>query len=192
MSRPREFNPDDALERAMITFWAKGYHDTSMRDLIDATGVNQYGLYSAFGSKRGLFFEALRHYQRTIISDAVSTMKRAADPIHGIRDGFARLATLLRGDKALGCMMCNTAIELAPYDAEAAAIVQKSRAQLQAAFQARLDEAHANGAISYETGTAVTAAYLATTAFSIGMMVRLGCSDDDVAAYLETALSILR
>ncbi|WP_205760855.1 TetR/AcrR family transcriptional regulator [Luteolibacter luteus] len=62
MGRPREFDPDEALEKALRVFWAKGYEGTSMTDLTEAMGINKPSLYAAFGNKEALFRKALDRY----------------------------------------------------------------------------------------------------------------------------------
>ena len=71
MARPKEFEPDEALERAMHQFWATGYHDTSIRDLVARTGVNYYGLYGEFENKRGLFLASLDLYAKTVTAAVI-------------------------------------------------------------------------------------------------------------------------
>ncbi|MFP5296803.1 MAG: TetR/AcrR family transcriptional regulator, partial [Alphaproteobacteria bacterium] len=68
--RPRSFDRDQALTRAMEVFWAKGYADASMAELTAAMGVSAPSLYAAFGSKEQLFREAVELYQRTQGADA--------------------------------------------------------------------------------------------------------------------------
>jgi TetR/AcrR family transcriptional regulator, transcriptional repressor for nem operon len=63
MARPREFDGDVALERAMQAFWAKGYKATSLDDLCGATGLSRSSLYSAFGGKRALLHQSLARYE---------------------------------------------------------------------------------------------------------------------------------
>ena len=60
--RPREFDRDLALQQAMLAFWQHGYEGTSMADLVAATGLASARLYAAFGSKEGLFREAVERY----------------------------------------------------------------------------------------------------------------------------------
>ena len=75
MARPKEFEPQEALDKAMRQFWAKGYHDTSIRDLTARTGVNQYGLYGVFGNKLGLYLSALDRYRDTVTAEALEMLR---------------------------------------------------------------------------------------------------------------------
>src|SRR5919106_1320568 len=63
--RPRSFDKDAALGRAMEVFWVKGYEGSSMSDLTAAMGIASPSLYAAFGSKEELFRQALKHYSDT-------------------------------------------------------------------------------------------------------------------------------
>src|SRR5580704_13875517 len=62
MGRPREFDTDAALEKAMRLFWAKGYEGTSVGDLTETLGISRPSLYAAFGDKQALFRAALERY----------------------------------------------------------------------------------------------------------------------------------
>src|SRR6267154_3085880 len=62
MGRPRAFDMDQALERALQVFWRKGYEGTSLTDLTEAMGINPPSLYAAFGNKEGLFHKAVERY----------------------------------------------------------------------------------------------------------------------------------
>lgn len=55
MPRPRQFDPEVLLEGAMHIFWEKGYEATSIRDIVEKTGVNQFSIYNVYGDKQGLF-----------------------------------------------------------------------------------------------------------------------------------------
>lgn len=79
--RPRGFDRDEALDRAVRLFWRKGYEATSVRDLSDELGIGQPSLYHAFGGKRALFDEAVAAYGRTyggFIDEAVTEEPTAA------------------------------------------------------------------------------------------------------------------
>src|ERR1700737_2538375 len=62
LGRPRSFDIDGALDRALQVFWRKGYEGASLSDLTKAVGVNRPSLYAAFGDKKALFRKALNRY----------------------------------------------------------------------------------------------------------------------------------
>lgn len=192
MPRAKEFEPEEALTKAMHQFWAKGYHDTSIRDLVERTGVNYYGLYAVFESKHGLFLAALDQYRKTVTAEIVSALKRPGPLQATIRGAFDRLIELMTtADGKVGCLMANTATEVAPYDAEAAARVQAHMRQLRDAFRARLLEGQASGELGPEKDGDALAEFLATTMYSTGFLVRSGASDAQVRRYVDTALTTL-
>lgn len=192
MGRPREFDPDEALDKAMHLFWSKGYFDTSIRDLVAQTGVNYYGLYDAFESKHGLFLAALDRYRDTVTRD-IGAALHAAEPG---RDAIAAALTTARDrvqalEPGVGCLMCNTAIELAPHDAEAAEKVQSHMTRMRDAFETVLRTAQASGAIAADKDVPALAEFFATTISSIGLLLRAGCDTALVDRHIRTALSLL-
>ncbi len=193
MARPKEFDPQEALQKAMGLFWAKGYHDTSIRDLVERTGVNYYGLYGEFESKHGLFLAALDLYRDTITTELLRALRGPGPVREVIAKAFDQLLDMMKtGDGNVGCLMCNTAIELAPYDADSAAKVRAHRAQLQQAFHRLLTEGKAAGELDETADADALAAFLATTAYSLGLLLRSGASDAEAKGHLETALSLVR
>jgi len=192
VARPKEFEPEEALEKAMHQFWAKGYHDTSIRDLVDRTGVNYYGLYGEFDSKHGLFLAALDHYRKTITAEALRELKKPGPMLQAIARTFARLSESTRTeDGRVGCLMCNTAVEMAPGDAESAAKVKAHTKLLQDAFRARLAEGQAVGELAADKDLTALAEFLATTVYSAGFLTRSGFSEAHVRRYVRTALAVL-
>ena len=70
MARPRQFDPDEVLDRSMREFWERGYRETSVDDLVNATGVRPGSLYDAFpGGKRRLFLDALDRYSKLVVPE---------------------------------------------------------------------------------------------------------------------------
>ena len=190
MARPKEFEPQEALEKAMQQFWAKGYHDTSIRDLVDRTGVNYYGLYGEFENKRGLFLAALDHYSGTVTAEIVRQITRPGPLAAGLKRTFDRLLDLMQTDDGrVGCLMCNTAIELAPYDSDAAEKVTANMATLRQAFGAKLSEGRKAGELAKDKDVNAMAEFLTTTALSVGFLVRAGCDDGYIRRHIRTALT---
>ena len=117
MSRHREFNEPEALEEAMITFWQKGFDETSYDDLVKATGVSRYGLYTAFGDKKEFFLRTLDHYLDSNRQEMLGPLLEKDASLGAIRAHFGRLVEKIDDpERRVGCMLCNTAIELAQFD----------------------------------------------------------------------------
>lgn len=136
--RPREFDTDVAVERAMGVFWSSGYHGTSLPDLLEATKLSRGSLYAAFGDKHGLFLRALDRY----IDDALVRLDTELDPrenaLAGLRTclaGYVDRTSGIAGRR--GCLVVATAMELAAHDP---AVEQRIR-RFFSAMEARLTEA---------------------------------------------------
>jgi len=79
MARPRQFDPEDVLEQSMHAFWQRGFHDTSVDDLVAATGVQPGSLYNAFkGGKRELFLGSLARYSALVVPEKLGALERPA------------------------------------------------------------------------------------------------------------------
>lgn len=188
MPRPKEFDPEDALEKAMHTFWAKGYYDTSVRDLVTATGVGPYGLYSTFEDKHGLYLAALDRYRDTVTRALLDELK-TQDGLVAIRSAFDRALEIMRKDhEHIGCLMCMTAVELAPHDRQAADKVARHMALLTKAFRGAVEQAMRAGDIKDGKDPETLAEYLTTTLYSTGVLLRAGQSAAYVQRHVRTAL----
>ena len=192
MARPREFEPEEALDKAMRQFWSKGYHDTSIRDLVEATGVNYYGLYGVFENKHGLFLAALDRYRDTVTKEILAQLKQPGPVKDVVAQTYEHLLNIGQSRSGpIGCLMCNTAVELAPEDPEAANKVHANMAQLRGGFHAKLAEAQQNGELAVERDIGALAEFLTTTVYSLALLVRSGCDEAYVRRHIGTAVSLL-
>lgn len=140
IGRPREFDLDEAIDRAMRVFWSKGYEGASLDDLLQAMEIGRGSLYKAFGDKRSLYHAALRRYDAEVIGRSVRELR------HGAGDGKARITRMLlgvgdaaeNGAERKGCFLCNASVDQAPNDPEVAAAVRASIERLDAAFSEAL------------------------------------------------------
>lgn len=113
MPRVEEFDKESVLQSAMNLFWEKGYHATSMQDLVDATELNRSSLYNSFGSKLELYQQSLNYYQRQTSGIFQKALVKAKDPLHAIRLIFESfLPEMLADDQEKGCFVLNCRTEM--------------------------------------------------------------------------------
>ena len=193
MARPKEFDPETALGKAMGVFWHRGYANTSIDDLVEGTGVNRYGLYSTFGGKRELFKTALRQYYRHMARRFQSDLRREDASLPEIREFFEGLAELVRsGQGRDGCMICNTATELAPHDAEIGGMVRDLLDDLGGVFSRALDNARERGEVSAVIDPGKTGHYLVGVLQALAVLGRASVDEQTISDIIEVALSRLQ
>lgn len=116
MARPRAFDETAVLDAAMSCFWGRGFEATTVKDLVETTGLNAASLYNAFGDKRALYQKVLDHYVDTRVLDRMRRCE-ATPGRDAIEAFFAEiLARSLADPDAKGCMLVNAAIDVAPHD----------------------------------------------------------------------------
>jgi len=143
--RPRAYDPDTALEQALIAFWRSGYAGTSLDMLSEATGLNRPSLYSGFGDKLELYLKAMQKFQtRAAQHFAAALEARAGDSSLGERierylDAAIDLYTSPEEGEATGCAVLSTAAAQALTVPEVgqllARVLEDMDAQVQACFQ---------------------------------------------------------
>jgi TetR/AcrR family transcriptional regulator, transcriptional repressor for nem operon len=171
MARPRQFDPEDVLERTMRAFWERGYRETSVDDLVALTGVRPGSLYNAFpGGKHGLFLEALDRYSRLVVPEKLGALERPGAGLAELRAYFDGLIEdLTTRDGQMGCLMVNSAMELAAVDSEVGALVRGHMARLERNAERALRNAKRRGEIPKGIDPRAKAAQLMAT--GMGLMV---------------------
>lgn len=112
MARKATFDRDDVLKRARDLFWRKGYHATSLKDLEQALELKPGSIYAAFGSKEGLFSEALKVYARGSRSGLQEALEGGQSPLEALADHARGLASLCDTESpARACMLVKTILE---------------------------------------------------------------------------------
>lgn len=135
MGRPREFDETEALDAAVACFWEHGYEATSIRELAGRMGLTGASLYNAFGDKRALYRKALDHYIDASFADRVRRLEGTLPPLEAIRAFFGEIIRRSLDDpRRKGCMLINSALEVAPHDPEFRRVVTEVLAQIEAFF----------------------------------------------------------
>lgn len=134
MARPREFDEATVLTLAVERFWEHGYEGTSIRDLAKAMGLTTASVYNAFGDKRAVYRRALDFYVQQSFMDRVGRFE-VLPPRAALEAFFGEIiARSLEDTKRKGCMLVNSALEIAPHDAEFQRVVADVLVQVEAFF----------------------------------------------------------
>lgn len=192
MARNREFDPKEALEKAMMVFWQKGYVDTSIDDLVDATGVSRYGLYAEFGSKRGLFLASLDYYQENAVQAFFGIVEQAGAALPEIRLYFDKILDFYSQPAGkLGCLMCNSATEVAPHDKGVKEKINGAMERMTTGFGVALTNAKKRGEVKSKLNIKQAADFLTGVLLGASVMVRSGANKNMISNTVEMSLASL-
>jgi TetR/AcrR family transcriptional regulator, transcriptional repressor for nem operon len=127
MARPKEFETERVLDKALEVFWNRGYCATSVQDLVDGMGINRQSIYDTFGDKHALYLLTLEHYIDEQAKLLISLLSQPGSVKNNLRQAFEDAANNLACDKnRKGCMVVNSTIELAPHDKAIAELITKN------------------------------------------------------------------
>ncbi|WP_037855275.1 TetR/AcrR family transcriptional regulator [Streptomyces sp. NRRL S-340] len=184
MARPRAFDTDLAVERAMSLFWTKGYHGTPLPLLTARLGIGSGSLYAAFGSKDGLYARALEHYCAGLVADVARRMGSGTDIRTALRTLLLALVTDDLADPERGCLLVNAATERAAHEGTVAR-VRAAMAAVEAVLTGALEHARERGELAPGRSPVELARFLVT--FIQGLHVMGNARAD--RGFLENAVS---
>ncbi|MFJ9809732.1 TetR/AcrR family transcriptional regulator [Streptomyces sp. NPDC101158] len=175
--RPRGFDLDHALDAAMATFWDKGYAGTSAQDLVDSTGLGRGSLYNTFSSKRGLFEAALRRYD----SEWTSRVTRLLEEGEGPARERIRSVLLSVVDEETtetpehrGCLVVNTAMEMAGQDPEITEHVRDTFTRMQTALRVSIEQGQRDGSMPRDQEPRTLAVFLLNSMYGLRVLGKVG------------------
>ncbi|HET9036191.1 MAG TPA: helix-turn-helix domain-containing protein [Myxococcaceae bacterium] len=189
MARPREFDVDEALDRATEVFWARGYEATSVQDLVDALGVNRASLYATFGDKAQLFSAVIQRYRdnvNAVIADALAPPAAGAAAVRAWYMALIRMATQSGGPR--GCLLVGALNSCTT-------IPDELRDQVLAGIRAstdRLQEALARDPeIAAREDVRALARFFAAEGHGLAVLARAGVRRQELEAAADVALRVL-
>ncbi|MER7080387.1 transcriptional regulator, TetR family [Saccharopolyspora kobensis] len=193
--RPREFDKDEVLARALELFWSRGYGATSIQELVDALGVERGSLYGTFGDKRRFYLDAVRLYwdvyERHLVAALDTTPLLPA--LREILTHPARLDELI-SDVGVpqGCLVGNTTAELVPHDSEATEVVARSYRRFTDVLTDALRRGQAAGEVTDSARPEAQAQLLLYVVQGLSLVSRAGLDRTAALAAIDTAVDALR
>ncbi|GGS44511.1 MULTISPECIES: TetR/AcrR family transcriptional regulator [Streptomyces] len=193
MARTKEFDPDAALQSALELFWRRGYEATSMADLVAHLGIGKASLYATFGSKHELYLRALERYEQSGLAPIVDELSRPGPALPAVRALVRRYAREAADERLRlqGCMVTNTAAELAPHDPAAARRVERNWDQLETLLHSALVRARAQGELPADRDPLAVARTLLVLMQGLRVVGKASADPARVRDAAEQALTLL-
>ncbi|MCZ9354738.1 TetR/AcrR family transcriptional regulator [Streptomyces mutabilis] len=192
MARPKEFDPDVAVDRAMEVFWRKGYSATTPQDLVDALGIGKGSLYNAFGSKQALFLRALRRYRDSQTEALIEALEQPGPVKQRLRGALTALAEMdLADPDHRGCLAVNTTAERAGVDQEAAEVLRRMLDRTEEAFQALVAEGQRAGEIDPGRDPVALGSMLMNTVVGMRLVSRIAQGPDRLIRVIDATVDSL-
>ncbi|MDQ6531624.1 TetR/AcrR family transcriptional regulator [Flavobacterium sp. LHD-85] len=181
MARTKEFNEDQALDKAIEIFWHKGYNGTSAQDLVNHLGLSRSSLYDTFGDKQKLFVKSLKRYQKQNLDSLNELFENAENIKTALTDIFKQAVIESLQDRITkGCFMVNSAVELAMHDPEIAKIVHDNQKVVEDIFCNAVKKGQDLSQISDRQDARSLARFIFNNYSGIRVLARAGEKDKQV------------
>lgn len=188
LGRPRTFDETAALDAAIDRFWQRGYAGTSVRDLASEMNIAGASLYNAFGDKRLLFQAALQRYLDREARRRIRILDSEIDPVPGLERFFRDLvASAIASD--WGCLLVNSAMEIAPHDEALAADIRAGLSEIEDGFRRAIISGQARGAVSKDRSPVDSSRLLLASVIAILVLSRVSCDRSVMESIARTALA---
>ena len=188
--RPRAFDRADALQKAMLLFWEKGFQGAAMSELTAAMGINAPSLYACFGSKEALYREAMALYEAGDGAELAAAIAAAPTAREAIGTYLMRSAALFsRPDKPAGCMVVLSVVHAAGTSEEAGRALRDARGEMQGVLETRLRDDIAHGELPAGCDPAAIAAFYCTVQQGMSIRARDGASRAELEAVAQGAMA---
>lgn len=190
--RPRCFDRDTALLRALDIFWKRGYEPASISELCKAMGINAPSLYSTFGNKAKLFLEAVNFYEKTYWEAPSQKLMAHPDVYQGLDEFFRESARiLLSPDSPCGCMVVLAAINISDDAEDVISVIRELRFATKDMFADRLRQGIADGQLPQDIDVTALAGALNTMLEGLSIQARDGLSQNELERIASHAVRML-
>ncbi|MEQ9642424.1 MAG: TetR/AcrR family transcriptional regulator [Alphaproteobacteria bacterium] len=193
MGRPRAFDTETAVARALDTFWSRGYEATSVGDLCGAMGLSRSSLYEAFGSKHGLLLAALESYEAGVTKRVAAALSRPFPVQVNLRDFLMVFVDgAVEGPGRRGCFLGNCTGELAAAEPELAARFGSAFDAIEGEIHVALARGQAAGEIAPDTDIRALARFLVSTIQGLRLVAKANPHRDRLVDIVDVALRTVR
>lgn len=190
LARSKEYDEEEVLRKAMELFWQQGYEKTSMQDLVEHMGIHRRSMYDTFGDKHSLFMKSLERYVEMMGSKIRAQVNKQQTAKQAIRSLF-ELVIQQQELQPIGCMMVNTAVELALHDPEAAETVTKSFSRTENLLRELLLRGQKSGEIPEHHDVDKLSLFLNNSLVGLRVIAKTTDDKEKLNAIIDMSLEVL-
>lgn len=192
MPRTKQFDEKEALNKAMELFWEKGFHATSIQDLVSQLSINRASLYDTFGGKEALFEAAFELYRET----NGSIIQHLFETESSVKEGFKKLFQMaidesVQDNCKKGCFVVNTTTELIPGDDKIQNILLEHKAATENLFTAFVQKGIGSGEINANKNPNEIGLMLFALFNGIRVLAKVDPHPEKLKSIMKSGLSVL-
>jgi AcrR family transcriptional regulator len=193
VGRPRSFDKEEALKKAMHVFWEKGYEGTSMADLIESIGMKAPSLYAAFGNKDAIFKEVVQKYLPIVVNGQLATLNNTSDIVEAVQKTLKECVRLFTSpDNPHTCLIMTAAINASPEHQDHVVSLRAMREDYRNAWVKRFEIAEKERQLTGQLSPQQLADFYVTLIQGMSLRAKDGANNEDLTRIAEIALKILK
>jgi TetR/AcrR family transcriptional repressor of nem operon len=192
MARQKEFDSEEALQKAMEVFWSRGYEAASIQDLVEHMGINRQSLYDTFGDKHALYLKALDRYREVESRKLFELLERGGSVKRALKMLFVGVVegSLCAGERR-GCFMGNAMSELAGRCKETAVRARSNTAAIEESFYRALLRGKKEGELKGVRDPRAVARFLFCNLQGLTLMAKAAPDRKALEDVVKVTLSVL-
>lgn len=191
--RPRTFDREQALKKAMLVFWEKGYEGTTMSDLISSIGMKAPSIYAAFGNKDALFNEVVKQYGDLVQAGPLQTLNDSRFIYTAIENSLKGSVEMFTNpENPSSCLIMTAAINCAPEHREHIETLKNLRTSYKEALEARFKLAVTDYQLIEDASPLALAEFYTTFVHGLALRARDGSTRNELLASCAYALTALK
>jgi len=192
MGRPREFDPEDALDEAVEVFWTQGFDATSLRDLLRAMDLSKSSFYQTYGSKGELYLQCIDRYRNRVADRMMQELEQTETARAFIEDAFWALTRDLDAENGRRpCLVMNDSGDVERREEAVARRMRQGAEQFEAVFRTAVERAQREGDVPPHKDPDVLARYLMSSRSGLLAVRKSGASEAELRDVVEVTLSAL-
>lgn len=192
MGRPKEFDREEVLQKALYTFWEKGYDATTLPDLLESMGINRSSFYNSFCDKQTLFREVMSLYYQQVAIKRLAILQKAKSAKQGLWDYFNHnIDVAVAAYNPGGCLLTNTATTLKTIDEQIALEIVQGVDRMEQALFNLLEKGQQSGEIAPDKDIKAIARLVIAVSYGLNIAARIHSDREMLLDMVKAGMSTL-